>query len=136
MNTQDEAIGADRELCANEVRRGCGYTVPWLELDASLFGEYARGELAFLPEPWTWLYPADAFADVEGRDVLCLASGGDQQSTVFGVLGARVTVVNFVEGQLEGDRRAAAHYGYEVTTHCADMRNLSCLADASFDLVF
>jgi ubiquinone/menaquinone biosynthesis C-methylase UbiE len=47
-----------------------------------------------------------------------------------------VTVVDLTEGQLEGDRVAADHYGYEVTTIRADMRRLSFLADGSFDLVY
>ena len=98
--------------------------------------QYAVGEMAFLPEPQACIFPACVLAECEGKDVLCLASGGGQQSAVFSLLGARVTVVDFVEGQLEGDRRAAAHYGYDVTTLQADMRDLSCLDDGAFDLVF
>jgi len=82
------------------------------------------------------MYPKSVLANVKGRNVLCLASGGGQQSAVFGLLGARVTVADLAEGQLSGDRRAAAYYGYEVTTVHADMRDLSCLGDASFDLVY
>jgi SAM-dependent methyltransferase len=55
---------------------------------------------------------------------------------VFGLLGARVTVVDLAEGRLEGDRKAAAHYGYDVTTFHADMRDLSCLPDLAFGLVY
>lgn len=69
-------------------------------------------------------------------NVLCLASGGNQQSAVFGLLGAQVTVVDFSEKQLEGDRKAAAHYGFEVTTIQTDTRDLSSSADSSFDLVY
>jgi SAM-dependent methyltransferase len=82
------------------------------------------------------IYPADLFADIEGVDVLCLASGGGQQSAVFGLLGANVTVVDLAEGQLEGDRTAAAHYGYEVTTICSDMRDLSSISDEAFSFVY
>jgi SAM-dependent methyltransferase len=82
------------------------------------------------------IYPASILAGVEGRDVLCLASGGGQQSAVLGLLGARVTVVDLAEGQLRGDRAAAAHYGYPLTTLQADMRDLSPLAADSFDLVY
>lgn len=80
--------------------------------------------------------PRNILTDVDDKDVLCLASGGGQQSAVFGLLGARVTVVDLAQGQLAGDREAAAHYGYEVTTIQADMRDPSCLDDESFDLVF
>jgi SAM-dependent methyltransferase len=136
MGMKDEAAVANRRLWEEEVRKGCGYTIPWLDLDVSLLRQYARGELECLPVPWDCLSPPSVFADVEGKDVLCLASGGGQQSAVFGLLGARVTVVDLAEGQLKGDRRAAAHFGYEVSTHHADMRDLSCFGDGSFDLVY
>jgi len=98
--------------------------------------QYAAGELEPVPQPLFEMYPASILSDVEGKDVLCLASGGGQQSAVFGLLGARVTVADFAEGQLEGDRAAAKHYGYEVTTVRTDMRDLSCLGAERFDLVY
>ena len=55
---------------------------------------------------------------------------------MFALLGARVTVVDITQGQLEGDRKAAVHYGYEVTTIHGDMRDLSCLEADSFDIVY
>src|SRR5262249_47633909 len=123
-------------LWEGEVKKGCGYTIPWLELDVSLLRRYAAGELEFLPEPMTYVFPASIFADIEGKHVLCLASGGGQQSVVFGLLGAHVTVVDLAGGKLEGDRKAVAYYGYDVATVHGDMRDLSCLEDDSFDLVF
>jgi SAM-dependent methyltransferase len=72
---------------------------------------------------------------LQGRSVLCLASGGGQQSAAFGVLGARVTVVDLCESQLARDRAAAEANGTAVETIHADMRDLSCLATAAFDLV-
>ncbi len=121
----DEIGAANHELWEREVREGCGYCVPWLDLDRETPLDSAPG-----------LYPAELFAEVAGRRVLCLAAGGGQQSAVFGILGADVTVVDFVEGQLEGDRIAAKHYGYEVATVRCDMRDLSVLERESFDLVF
>jgi len=118
------------------VKKGCGYTIPWLDLDVDQLHNFVAGEEEFLPEPLANLYPKSIFADVEGKDVLCLASGGGQQSAVFSLLGGLVTVVELAEGQLAGDRKAAKHYGYEVTTIHADMRDLSSLADDSFDLVY
>jgi SAM-dependent methyltransferase len=44
--------------------------------------------------------------------------------------------VDLAEGQLEGDKKAATHYGYDVITFRADMRDLLCLSEHSFDLVF
>jgi ubiquinone/menaquinone biosynthesis C-methylase UbiE len=76
------------------------------------------------------------FGDLPGRDVLCLAGGGGQQSAAFALLGANVTVFDLSDAQLERDRVAAAHYGLPVRTVQGDMRDLSALNDAAFDLVF
>ena len=81
------------------------------------------------------MYPPESLLGVKGKDVLCLASGGGQQSAVFGLLGANVTVVDLSQGQLDGDKTAAKHYGYSIQTVQADMRDLSCLSSDSFDLV-
>ena len=110
MKNQDEIARANQRLWEEEVKKGCGYTIPWLDLDVDLLRHYAAGEPEFLPEPLTNLYPAGLFAAVEDKEVLCLASGGGQQSAVFSLLGGRVTVVEISEGQLTGDRKAAAHY--------------------------
>jgi SAM-dependent methyltransferase len=136
MNPQDDIAAANQQLWEEEVRKGCGYTIPWLDLDLMLLQQYIDGKIEILPEPLTCLYPASIFSAVAGKQVLCLAGGGGQQSAVFSLLGARVTVVDLTEGQLDGDQKAAAHYGYEVTTVQADMRDLSCLAERTFDLVF
>jgi len=136
MDIQDEIAAANQRLWEEEVKKGCGFTIPWLDLDVSLLRRYARGELESLPGPLACMSPPGVFADVEGKDVLCLASGGGQQSAVFGLLGAKVTVVDLAEGQLRGDRQAAAHYGYEITVFQADMRDMPCIGDGSFDVVF
>ena len=136
MKNKDEVVIINEKHWARMVREGCGYTIPWLDLDANLIRQYARCELNPVPESLSVISPCNLLADVEGKDVLCLASGGGQQSAVFGLLGARVTVVDLAQGQLEGDRKAAAHYGYDITTIHADMRDLSCLDDESFDMVY
>ncbi len=80
--------------------------------------------------------PEGLLGDVTGRDVLCLAGGGGQQSAAFALLGARVTVLDLSDAQLERDRLAAAHYAREIRTVQGDMRDLSPLSPASFDLVY
>lgn len=97
------------------------YTRPLLNLDE----QSARA----LVDPRGWL------GELEGRRVLCLASGGGRESPAFALLGARVTVFDISEEQLEQDRRAAAHYGLEVETVRGDMRDLSALDADAFDLV-
>ena len=73
--------------------------------------------------------------DVAGKNVLCLAGGGGQQSAAFALLGARVTVVDLSDAQLERDAQVAAHYGFDLQIVQADMRDLSALEARSFDLV-
>ena len=73
--------------------------------------------------------------NVAGKDVLCLAGAGGQQSAAFGILGATVTVLDLTETQLKRDHETAAHYGLEVRTVQGDMRDLSAFDDGAFDLV-
>jgi SAM-dependent methyltransferase len=75
------------------------------------------------------------FGDVSGKSVLCLASGGGQQSAAFAVLGARVTVFDLCEGQLESDRKAAERYGLDIRIEQGDMRDLSRFGENEFDIV-
>ncbi|MFZ4662517.1 MAG: class I SAM-dependent methyltransferase [Caldilineaceae bacterium] len=98
------------------------FTLPILDLTA----EGARRRLD----------PEGILGVVKGKQVLCLATGGGQQSAMFGVLGASVTVVDLSPTQLQRDEEAAAHYGYPVRTVQGDMRDLSAFANDSFDLVY
>ena len=106
--------------------------------------ELAREGVAF-SRPWLDLTPADAARRVNreevplevcGKDVLCLAASGGQQSAACGLLGARVTVLDLCEAQLARDREAAEHYAIRVRTEQGDMRDLSRFAPSSFDLVW
>lgn len=125
----------DRKVWEAAVRRREGHTRPSLGLDRQLVAQYARGELLHPPDGLTRVFPPSVLQDVAGKDVLCLACGGGQQSPLFALLGARVTVLDLAAGQLDGDRKAASHYGYEVTTVQGDIRDLSCFADHAFDIV-
>jgi 2-polyprenyl-3-methyl-5-hydroxy-6-metoxy-1,4-benzoquinol methylase len=146
MNDENE-VGLDHYAKVNQrrwekcVRDGEGCTIPWLDLDLDMLRQFGAGDLDPLPEVlaargFAEKFPADMLAGVRGKGVLCLGAGGGQQSAVFGLLGARVTVLDLAQGQLEGDRKAAEHYGYEVTTIHAHMRDLSALPDGSFDIVY
>jgi SAM-dependent methyltransferase len=97
------------------------YTRPLLTLDP----ESARARV----DPDGWL------GDLHGKRVLCLAGGGGQQSAAFALLGADVTVVDLSGAQIARDVQVAAHYGVQVRAIEADMRDLSMLEAASFDLV-
>ena len=132
----DEITITNRAHWEAEVLKKGGFTVPWLDLDRDDILQYAEGQLDPVSYHLYQIYPAYLLRDVADKDVLCLASGGGQQSAVFGLLGARVTVIDFTQGQLDGDITAAKHYGYPVETIRANIRNLSEIEDASFDLIY
>ena len=98
------------------------FTRPYLQLDAMA----ARAKLD----------AEGRLGEIQGKDVLCLAGGGGQQSVAFALLGARVTVIDLSEEQLERDRTAAAHYKLDIETQQGDMRNFACLLTKKFDIVW
>lgn len=132
----DNIASKNQKHWDEEVRQRKHYTLPWLDLDRDMLLAYARGEIPQLPASYPFLYPRPIFEDVAGKRILCLASGGGQQSAVFSLLGADVTVLDFCAGQLESDQLAARHYGYPIRTIQGDMRDLSVFTDASFDRVY
>jgi len=136
MKEKDEVAAANERLWDREVENRCGFTVPWLDLDPNVIRRYVNGEEDHPPKPLAAMPSRNILVDIEDKDVLCLACGGGQQSAVFALLGARVTVVELSQGQLEGDRTAAAHYGCDIVTVHGDMRDLSMLDQDSFDLVY
>ena len=71
-----------------------------------------------------------------GVRILCLASGGGQQGPVLAAAGAKVTVMDISAKQLEQDRKVAQTEQLNLETLQGDMRDLSSLADSSFDIVF
>lgn len=82
------------------------------------------------------LDPEGRLGSVAGREVLCLACGGGQQSAAFALLDARVTVFDLSADQLRRDQEAAAHYGVDIRIRQGDMRDLSCFEAAAFDIVY
>jgi SAM-dependent methyltransferase len=82
------------------------------------------------PVPRSWL------GELEGRQVLCLASAGGQQAPVLAAAGARVVSFDLSEEQLARDQEVARRHGLPVECIQGDMTDLSALASESFDLVF
>ena len=98
------------------------YSRPWLDLDKTT----ARQRVD----------PEGILGEIAGKDVLCLAGGGGQQSVAFAMLGAQVTILDLSETQLQKDQRAAEHYGFYVYTHQGDMRDLSVFDNDAFDIIW
>ncbi len=122
MTEMDELARYNKERWEELARANVAYSRPWLALDA--------------PGARALLDPYGVMGEVAGKDVLCLASGGGQQSAAFGLLGANVTVFDLSETQLERDRQAAAHHRLHFRIEQGDMRDLSRFAPASFDVVW
>ncbi len=99
--------------------------------------EFSRPFLEYTPElAAEYIFRYGIIKDVAGKKVLCLASGGGQDSAAFGLLGADITVLDLSDTQLERDRLAAAHHNLQVTAIQGDMRDLSIFPDNSFDVVW
>jgi ubiquinone/menaquinone biosynthesis C-methylase UbiE len=99
--------------------------------------EYTQPFLDYTPEDAAQrVYRHGVLHEVAGKQVLCLASGGGQDSVAFGLLGAEVTVLDLSDVQLERDRQGMAHHNLPVTTIQGDMRDLSAFADNTFDIVW
>lgn len=81
------------------------------------------------PVPKAWL------GDLQGAQVLGLASGGGQQMPVLSALGARCTLLDYSPQQCETERRVAAREGYGIRVIHADMTKPLPFADGAFDLI-
>lgn len=122
----------NREAWDRQVEQGNPWTQP---VSTEVIARARRGdwnvlltEQKFVPREW--------FGDIRGKDILGLASGGGQQAPTFAAAGAHVTVLDNSPKQLERDRMVAAREGLSLRTIQGDARDLSMLADESFDLVF
>ncbi|NJP91896.1 class I SAM-dependent methyltransferase [Nonomuraea sp. FMUSA5-5] len=120
----DEVYRYNMERWEALVEADALFTRPMLDLDAERARAYLGLERLGVP------------GDLTGRRVLCLASGGGQQSVAFALLGADVTVFDISPGQLERDRLAAEHHGVDLRTVQGDMRDLSAFDESSFELVW
>jgi ubiquinone/menaquinone biosynthesis C-methylase UbiE len=107
----------------------------FLDVDPDIIAAYAEGKIDQLPEPFEEGYTKRITRGVHGKRVLCLASGGGQQSVLYGLLGAEVTVLDISTKQLDADHIAARHYGYRIEAVEGDMRDLSMFKKDHFDLV-
>jgi SAM-dependent methyltransferase len=122
----------NRNAWNHEVERGNPWTVP---VGPEAIAAARKGDWALLLTP-TKPVPADWFPPLAGLDLLCLACGGGQQAPTLAAAGAKVTVLDNSPRQLDRDREVAAREGLDLCTIEGDMRDLSMVADASFDLIF
>lgn len=142
MIIKDDIARVKMAEVRDSIKRGNDYTKPWLNLDVNAIHAYRDGKSDLVPMEHAGQMigndPVDRImtVGVQGENVLCLAGGGGQQSAVFSLLGANVTVLDLTPEQLEADQIAARHYGYEVTTIQGDMRDLTVLPESHFARVY
>lgn len=80
--------------------------------------------------------PKNWFPPLKNLQVLGLASGGGQQGPILATLGAKVTIFDNSEKQLQQDKTLSDRFNLGIKTTHGDMKDLSVFADNSFDLIF
>ena len=128
MNYQDiNARTIDRWI-----EEGWEWGIP---IDHDTYVKAQAGEWDMLLTP-TKFVPHTWFGNVKGKKVLGLASGGGQQMPIFSALGAKCTVLDYSEKQLESERMVAQREGYTIEIIRADMTKPLPFDDETFDLIF
>lgn len=121
----------NRDAWDHQVDAGCEWTIPVSKEEVSL----ARtGDVRFVLTP-TKQVPSSWLQNLKGSRVLCLAGAGGQQAPLLAAAGADVSVLDNSPKQLQQDQRTAEAHGLTLKTIEGDMRDLSCFADESFDLI-
>lgn len=116
-----------------QVEQGNRWTIP---VSPEQIAAARKGVWSLLLTP-TKPVPRDWFPnDLNGINILCLASGGGQQAPILAATGAKVTSLDNSPLQLERDRQVAQREKLEIITIEGDMADLSILPDESFDLIF
>lgn len=116
----------------NEVLKHNQWTIP---VSPEVIAQAKIGKWQVVLTPWKPV-PIDWFPDMNGVEILCLASGGGQQAPIFAAAGANVIVFDLSPAQLEQDLFVAKRDNLTLKTINGDMANLSTFSDNLFDLIF
>ncbi len=116
----------------NYVDKNDRWTIPVSEEELEN-AKHGKWKLVLTP---TKAVPHHWFPKMEGLEVLGLASGGGQQCPILATLGARVTLFDNSQKQLEQDKSLSDRFELGIKTVQGDMKDLSVFADHSFDLIF
>jgi SAM-dependent methyltransferase len=125
-------LAHNRAAWNQESLEGSRWTNP---VDSEVISRARRGDWELILTPLRSV-PKDWLGELNGKRVLCLASGGGQQAPVLAALGANVVSFDLSEEQLLKDRLVADRDGLEIECMRGDMADLSRLQDESFDLIF
>lgn len=121
----------NRRAWDKEVEQGSQWTTP---VGPEVIRAAREGQWEIIltprkPVPRSW------FPDMDGLDVLCLASGGGQQASILAAAGASVTLLDNSPKQLAQDRLVAERDGLTIELVEGDMADLSMFFGERFDLV-
>ena len=116
----------------NQVKSENKWTIPVtsIEVEKAKKGEYTLVLTPTKPVPKEWI------GQIEGKNVLCLASGGGQQGPILSALGANVTVFDNSKEQLAQDKMVSDRDNLSIRLEQGDMRDLSRFENETFDLIF
>lgn len=125
-------LDLNRKAWNQQVKNGNRWTLPVSDDEI----EKARnGTVEVVLTPVKFV-PADWLGELNGKNVLCLASGGGQQAPLLAAAGANVTVFDLSEEQLNNDKITAKKYNLPLKTVRGDMADLSVFENDTFDLIF
>lgn len=99
------------------------------ELAAAQTGNWAINVTAQKPVPREWLEP------ISGQRILCLAGAGGKQAPILSALGAKVTVFDISQRQLQRDQEIAEREGLAIEIATGDMADLTQFESGSFDKI-
>lgn len=102
-------------------------------LERARAGDWEVSLAGEMPVPHAWFGNA---GEIAGTRVLCLASGGGQQSPVLAAAGAIVTSLDLSDVQLVKDKQIAEANDLALQCEQGTMADLSRFADGIFDTVF
>lgn len=127
-----DIVSHNRDAWNRESREGSAWCMPVSDdvIAAARAGTWSVILTPSKPVPAAWL------GDVQGKRVLCLASGGGQQAPVLAAAGAEVTSFDLSDEQLRKDQDVATRHGLAVACVQGDMADLSVFPADRFDLVF
>jgi len=100
-----------------------------------IYEKAKQGEWDMLLTP-TKPVPKEWYGEIKDKKILGLASGGGQQIPIFTALGAKCTVLDYSDAQLDSERMVSERENYKIDIIKADMTKTLPFQDESFDMIF
>jgi len=131
MNHKEDYTDINSRTWDQWANRSSPYTIPvshetYLQ---ALAGQWEIYLTPCLPVPKTW------FGNLRGKEVLALASGGGQQVPILAAAGAKVTLVDYSDAQLEADLMVMSRENYQANIIKADMSKPLPFESNFFDMI-